>query len=64
MPPAHLSNLELALTHLGVGPANAYTPQADTLKGELEGYLAAPLKVCDIIGFWQVCKICSLVEKY
>jgi hypothetical protein len=43
-----------ALAFLGVGPMHAYNPQADTLEGELEDYLAAPIAYANAVEFWQV----------
>ena len=64
VPPSQLTNWAHALTHFGISSAHAYSPQADTLEGELEGYLATPLVISNVIEFWQVFRICSFVEEY
>jgi hypothetical protein len=46
--------METALAFLGLGPVHGYNPQADTLEGEVEEYLAAPLKYANAVQFWQV----------
>ena len=43
-----------ALAYLGIGPMHAHNPQAGTLEGELDDYLAAPLTYVGIVEFWQV----------
>jgi hypothetical protein len=48
--------MRAALANLGVGPMPAYRPQADTLEGEVDDYLAAPTIYANIIEFWQVCR--------
>jgi hypothetical protein len=48
------SEMETALAFLGLGPVHGYNPQADTLEGEVEEYLAAPLKYANVVQFWQV----------
>ena len=61
-PPAS-DGMQAALAFLGVGPMHAYNSQADTLEGELDDYLAAPLKYCIIVEFWQVCNKPFTVEQ-
>ena len=54
--------MENALAFLGVGPMQAYHPQADTLEGEVDDYLSAPTKYVNAVVFWQVCINCSLLR--
>ena len=60
--PPTSGGIQTALAFLGVGPMHAYNSQADTLEGELDDYLAAPLTYVGIVEFWQVCIICSLLR--
>ena len=60
-PPAS-NGMQAALAFLG-GPMRAYNSQADTLEGELDDYLAAPLKYSTVVEFWQVYNKLITVEK-
>lgn len=60
--PPTSGGIETALAFLGVGPMHTHNPQADTLEGELDDYLAVPCIYVNVVEFWQVCINCSLLR--
>jgi hypothetical protein len=49
--------MQAVLANLGVGPMPAYTRQQfDSLEGEVDDYLQAPIVCANIIEYWQVCR--------
>jgi hypothetical protein len=56
-PPSETSGgMQAVLASLGIGTMPAYRPEADTLEGEVDEYLEAPIIFANIIEFWQVSK--------